>query len=71
MESSNPHEQHYHTTNSKLQIGDGDGKWEHFQHLKKKPQTIRKNTLSQNYSFGNGKNLSAWKQKKNKVNPFP
>jgi hypothetical protein len=40
----------------------------------KKPQTIPEKTLSQNYSFGNGKNLSTWekrKQKKNRADPFP
>jgi hypothetical protein len=42
VESSNPHEQHNHTTNSKLQVGDGDGKWEHFQHLKKTPNHSQK-----------------------------
>ncbi len=40
METCCPHEQHKHTTNSELQICDGDGEWEDFQHLSKRNNTI-------------------------------
>jgi len=40
METCCPHEQHKHTTNSELQICDGDGEWEDFQHLNKRNNTI-------------------------------
>jgi hypothetical protein len=74
VESSNPHEQHNHTTNSKLQVGDGDGKWEHFQHLEKNPKPFPKKPLPKIILLEMGRiSAPGKKEKKRKTKPtyFP